>query len=441
MRSRSVLGVATIAVAAVSVRAHAQPAIPPATAAALTVSLDDAVRLALAASPDLVRDTGAVRTARAGERSARAAYLPTLSLESNLLRSTTPSPLSQPGALSSTSNHSAGAGLAANLDLFTGGRRGADARRAGAVSDASEAGLVARRYAVALDAQRAVFDQLRARDLVRVQQARVARAEQGVSYARHRHDAGVATRSDELRARLELSQAKQELAATEGTFRTSRYALGRVVGVDGPVDARAIDSLAPHPLDVPDSALVAMIVESAPVVRAAAADDRAADASVRAARARYSPTVQLGGAYRVIGQPEVTVPGAKDQVWALRLGLSYPLFDGLQREEAITRARVSSDVTTAALRDVRRSARVDAERALEALRVAETRIALAREGVDVATEDLRVVQVRYQNGAASILDLITSQTNVSSAESGLVDARFDYAVARAELSALAGRAL
>jgi outer membrane protein TolC len=61
--------------------------------------------------------------------------------------------------------------------------------------------------------------------------------------------------------------------------------------------------------------------------------------------------------------------------------------------------------------------------------------------VQVATEDLRVVQVRYQNGAASILDLITSQTNVSTAESALVDARFDYAVARAELSALAGRAL
>jgi outer membrane protein TolC len=309
------------------------------------------------------------------------------------------------------------------------------------VSDASEAGLIARRYAVGLAAQRAVFDQLRARDLVRVQQARVARAEQGLSYAQHRHDAGVATRSDELRARLELSQARQELAAVEGDLRTSRYALGRIVGVDGAVDAQPIDSLAPHALALDDGAIVQLVVDGAPIVRAAAAEDRAAGASVRAARARYSPTVQLGGAYRVIGQPETNLPGSNDPVWALRLGLSYPLFDGLQREEAVTRARAESDASTAALRDVRRGARVDAERALEALRVAETRIALAREGVQVATEDLRVVQVRYQNGAASILDLITSQTNVSTAESALVDARFDYAVARAELSALAGRAL
>jgi outer membrane protein TolC len=98
-------------------------------------------------------------------------------------------------------------------------------------------------------------------------------------------------------------------------------------------------------------------------------------------------------------------------------------------------------VAASELRDVRRAARVDAERALEALHVAEQRIALAGEGVQVAAEDLRVVTVRYQNGAASILDLITSQTNLSGAESALVDARFDYAVARAELAALAGRSL
>ena len=424
----------------VPLRAQTAPRVtqPPAV---LTVSLDEAVRLALATNPDIVRDTGAVRSARAAERTARAAYLPTFSLESNLLRSTNPGPFSQPGALASTSNRSAAAGLGANLDLYTGGRRGADRRRADAITDASNAGLLARRYAVTLDAQRAVFDQLRARDLVRVQQARVARAEQGLSYAQHRHEAGVATRSDELRARLERSQALQQLIATEGELRSARYVLGRVVGVDGAVDAQPIDTLAPHPMALDDSGIVHLIAEGAPIVQSAVAEDRAATAGVRAARARYAPTVQLAGAYRVIGQSDAVVPGTKDPVWALRLGLSYPLFDGFQRDESVTRARVESDALSATLRDTRRGARVDAERALVTLHVAETRIVLAREGVDVATEDLRVVQVRYQAGAASILDLITSQTNLTSAESSLVDARFDYAVARAELSALAGRAL
>jgi outer membrane protein len=428
--------IASIVLLATGARAQ----IPAPAPAVLTVTLDDAVRLALANSPDLVRDTGAVRTAAAAERSARAAYLPTFSLESSILRSTTPSPLSQPGALGGVADRTSAAGLAANLDLFTGGRRGAELRRAAAIRDASDAGLVARRFDVTLVAQRAVFDALRAADQLRVQKARVARAEQGLAYARHRHDAGVATRSDELRARLELSQAQQQLAQTDGTLRTSRYALGRVVGVDGPVDVQPLDS-GPHPLALADSAIVALVAEQAPVVQSAEAADRAATATVRSARARYAPTIQLGGAYRVIGQQTDPTIGTRDPVWALRLGMSYPLFDGFQREETVTRARVESDVAASTARDTRRFARVEAERALETLHVAETRIALAQEGVQVATEDLRVVQVRYQNGAAPILDLITSQTNLSTAESSLVDARFDYAVARAELSALAGRSL
>jgi len=412
--------------------------LPPAVR---TVSLDEAVQLALAANPDLVRDTGAVRAARAADRTARAAFLPTLSLESNILRSSTPSPLSQPGAIAGIADRTSAAGVAANLDLFTGGRRGADVRRSAADVDASEAGLVARRFDVMLVAERAVFDALRAADLVRVQQARVTRAEQGVAYARHRHDAGVVTRSDELRARLELSQARAALAETDGDLRTARYTLGRVVGIDGPVDASPTDAIAPHPLALADSAIVDLVTTSAPVVHSAEAAERAAGATVRAARSRYAPVVQLGGAYRVVGQPNGVTPGTRDPVWALRLGLSYPLFDGLQREEGVTRARADNEAAIAVSRDTRRGARVDAERALETLRVAETRIGLATEGVQVATEDLRVVQVRYQAGAASILDLITSQTNLSTAESTLVDARFDYAEARAELSALAGRTL
>src|SRR4051812_6331567 len=88
--------------------------LPPAVR---TVTLDEAIQLALAASPALARDTGAVRTAIAGERTARAAFLPTLSLESNILRSTTPSPLSQPGAVAGLADRTSAAGVAANVDV------------------------------------------------------------------------------------------------------------------------------------------------------------------------------------------------------------------------------------------------------------------------------------------------------------------------------------
>ncbi len=254
LRSRAAPFAALLALTAAA--AHAQSALPAPPPPVLTVTIDEAVRRALAASPEVARDTGAVRVARAAERSARAAFLPTVSLESNVLRSTNPGPFGQPGALPGAVNGTSAAGLGATYDLFTGGRRGAEIRRAAATRDVSDADLVARRYAVSLDAERAAFDVLRAAAQRRVQSARVARAVQGESYAKRRHDAGVATRSDELRARLELSRARQALAQTEGQFRTARYAFGRVVGVDGAVDVQEPDSLAPRALSLDDSALV-----------------------------------------------------------------------------------------------------------------------------------------------------------------------------------------
>jgi len=49
--------------------------------------------------------------------------------------------------------------------------------------------------------------------------------------------------------------------------------------------------------------------------------------------------------------------------------------------------------------------------------------------------------VRYRNGIAIILDLLTSQQSLIQAELDLVSARFNYQVTRASLEALLGREL
>ena len=105
------------------------------------------------------------------------------------------------------------------------------------------------------------------------------------------------------------------------------------------------------------------------------------------------------------------------------------------------RADAERDASAAELADARRGARADAERVLAALHVAEERIALAEEAVAVAREDLRVITARYRAGASTILERITSQVNLTTAETELVTVRHDYQIARAELEALAGREL
>ena len=56
-----------------------------------------------------------------------------------------------------------------------------------------------------------------------------------------------------------------------------------------------------------------------------------------------------------------------------------------------------------------------------------------------AEEDLRLVQERYNLGAATILDLLNAQVSLISANSSLVRSNYDEKILRAELNALANR--
>ena len=61
--------------------------------------------------------------------------------------------------------------------------------------------------------------------------------------------------------------------------------------------------------------------------------------------------------------------------------------------------------------------------------------------VEAAEEDLRVQQQRYAVGASTLLDVLTSQTQLNEARRDLIRARYDLRVAKAQLEALVGRDL
>jgi outer membrane protein len=404
------------------------------------LSLETVVARTLAYSPNVAGAQGAVRDAAAARRVALGAYLPSLSLISSAGWSdqTLGTAGLTPG-LASPSANTYGAGLVGALDVFTGGRRGAERSYSEAISQAADAGLVQQRYATILLAKQGYFDVLRAHELVRVAQEFVAQAELGLGYARDRLAAGTATRADVLLAELALSTARRQQLAAADTLSTTSAALGRLVGANRPVEADPSTTREPAPLALSDSGLLAAAPAAAPAVAQAQALANAGAAIVRASKSQYLPTVSVGAGYNWANQSGV--PGALRSGWVVAFTTSFPLFNGFVREASVTQAEVGAEVATATSADTKRLARVDAQQLLGRLHVAEQDIALTREAVRLAGEDLRVIQVRYRAGIATMLDVLTSQTALIQAELDLVSARFTYQVARASLEALLGRDL
>jgi outer membrane protein TolC len=401
--------------------------------------LETVVARTLAYSPGVVSAQGAVRDAAALRRVTLGAYLPSVALNSSA--GWTDQALASAGvtSLAPSTVNAYGAGLAAAVDVFTGGRRGAQRSEADAISQAADAGLVQQRYATILLARRGYFEVLRAHELVRVALESIAQAELGLGYARDRLAAGTATRADVLLAQLAASTARRQWLAARDTLGMTTAALGRLVGADGPIDADPLTALEPVALALSDSGVLALAPAAAPAVVNAQALASAGAAAVRASETQYLPTISLGAGYNWSNDGRVT--GALRSGWIVAFSTSFPLFNGFVREASVTQAKVAAEVATATSADTRRFVRAESQRLLGSLRVAEQDIALSREAVRLATEELRVIQARYRAGIATILDVLTSQTALVQADLALVSARFTYQIARASLEALLGRDL
>ena len=102
---------------------------------------------------------------------------------------------------------------------------------------------------------------------------------------------------------------------------------------------------------------------------------------------------------------------------------------------------MAEDNAAAQLRDARLAARQSIIQQLGGLRTAEERIRIQQASVLAAQEDLRVQQQRYAVGASTLLDLLTSQSQLNQARAALIQARQDYRIARAQIEAIIGRDL
>jgi outer membrane protein TolC len=370
------------------------------------------------------------------------AYIPTLVATSAATRAG-PSATSTSGGTSAGTGVSSSqtVGLAAALDLFTGGRRAANEAVARADLRAAGSTLVSDRFVVMLSAQQGFYEVIRATELRRVALGGLAEADQLLRFTTSMFRAGTVTRSDLLRAQLQSTTMQEQLLAATDTLIAASYALGWIAGVDGPVGALSDSTTeAITPLAFDDSSIVRLAVEASPSVSVADDIAEATKASLRAARTQYVPTISAS-AGRNWATSSTVVTGAARPGWTVTVGTSYPLFNGFLREDAVTRAEAAAYIARVSVSDTRRSVRARAASLLGSLNTTVASIALGTQAVTSAREDLRVQISRYRAGISTMLDVLTSEAALLQAEYSLALSRHRYHVTRAGLETLVGRRL
>lgn len=413
-------------------------AAPPAASADSTarITLSEALTRAARLDPNYVRALGQVDNAAWARRAAMSAMvLPAISIGTDYAGYSISQFNVGTGAQAKTS---ATARIDARFELFTGFRKVSDLARAKADLESAQAGEQQQRFVTALLTEADYYAVLSGRELLDVERDRVRRAEEQLIVARARVVSGAAVQTDSLQILLELSRARIGLLQQEAALRVSRLQLGRRVGIPGGVDAVPLDS-APAP-DLPLSLVDAMnqALEQGPEYRVARANQRSAEAVLRARRSVYLPqailsanTVTFGDKFYPHGLTRST----------MTLSVSLPLWDNGQRELAVSRARAARDLAEATREDLERAAEADVTAAYDAYQTARATSDLAAQGLIVAQESYRVQQARYRAGASTILDLMDAQAGLTEAQAEVVQARYAARLALAGLEAILGRRL
>ena len=430
-------------------RAAAQdPAAAAGNTGARRITLAEAVSLAEKNAPRMVQARGRSRQSASQVRSGYGAFLPGINFSMSANRR-----LPSEGARTQTGPGgeiqvlpaepwSFGFNTSANIDVFNGGRRLNELNQAKANQDAAESQEIADRFGTTLDAKQAYFAVLAYREAQIAAQAGIDEAEQQFRAAVARVRAGSSTRSDSLRSENQLRNARLTLIETQNNYAVANATLTRIVGTGYPVTAAAEDTLSLVGIALGEAQLIEL-VEAGPDVQVAEAEADVAQAGKSIARAAYLPSITAGYSYRGSGTDSEFGFGDNDFSYTGSLGfnLSLPIFDQFGREEQRVRADVAADNAEANLRDTRLAARENLATYLGSYRTAEQRVFAQTATLSTAEEDLRVQQRRYQVGASTLLDLLTSQTAVNDAREALIRARFDQRVAKAQLEALVGRPL
>jgi len=422
-----------------------QPGLTRAPDSARKISLADAIQMAQQNSPDAIQAEGTERTSKAARVSAVGAILPSATLSAGhvvqlgggLTR------LNQNGeqvtvAQKPTNN----TGLSLNMTLFDGGQRLYDLRTANYQIAAAEANRVAVKYNVALGVKQQYFAVLAAIESQDAADLQMAQAAEQFKASVARVRAGAATRSDSLRGVIQIGNAQLAQISAASAKEAAEAALTRLVGSPVPVTADPA-SVQENMSALPDSAQLAVLALTGPAVQQAQANLDVAEESRKASKATYLPSLSASYSRTGSGTDPQFGFGSDPYTYSGRLSfqLSYPIFNNFAREEQVVRAKVAEINAQSAFRDSQLAAVQTLTQNIGAIRSASQRVAIQVASVAAAREDVRVQQQRYNIGASTLLDLITSQAALATAEQALIQARYDYRIARAQLEALIGRDL
>lgn len=430
------------------VAAPADGAMPHWQALVLDPALRGLVDTALASNRDLRVAAANVERARAGVTVAAADLYPTIG--AGLIASRAPSANSS-GQLVERNSFTAGLTLNTwELDLFGRVRNASEAARANLAG--SEYALRATRLAVVTQTLSAAFTLQSATEAIALAETQARSRDEALRLTRLRFDAGAASALDLDTAQSLAAQTRIALASARRDAAQARDALAVLLGAPvpasfpaplpaagaasapttsaamptgGPAAGTPVPATAPtyaDPLAPVPANLASEVLLGRPDVMQAEESLVAANASIGSARAAMFPHLTLtGSAGRV--SPTFSDVLSGSNAFTLTASALVTLIDWGRNSANVDAAKASRDAAVAQYEKTLQGAFRDVADALSGLDTWQAQREAAQVQRDAEAERNRLTHLRFESGAASLLELLDAERSAAAAELALLQAR------------------
>jgi outer membrane protein TolC len=415
-----------------------------------TVTIEEAVRLAMDRYPDVAKARAAAEGLKGRIREVRAQALPDVRVTANGNRFRDPSFLNSSGidkfppefkdAIMPVAVNAFDYSITFKQPLYTAGKVGTALKIASIESEGAQLDVDRSQQDLALQVVRAAYALMwaeRSRTLVaETREQRRLHAEM----ARARFANGVATEVDVLRSEVALANLTPELVRADNAIRQARaqlnYYLVRPLGFA----TRISTDFQEKPWDQWDlEALAQQALRSRPEVQRLRIAERSAESQLQLAKAESKMSADFSSSYGIVARLPKNLVDPLYARWSLGVNFTLPVFDGFRRSGLVTQATANQRTVRLERENVEQQVRLGLQQALDEIKAASETVTAAQGTIAQAEKVLAMMQSNYRYGAATTLDIVDAQTSLSEARNNLLRGMYDYSVARANVLWTAGR--
>jgi outer membrane protein TolC len=327
--------------------------------------------------------------------------------------------------------------------LFQGGKVGAGIRGAHAFERAAQAGLDDTREDLAYRVKTAYLNTLFAERMLEISEASQAQTNEHLRRVRLNHQIGSTADYDLLRAEVESANQEPLVIGARNGYENALLELRRLVNlpVDQPIELTAAVLTGADSLPEVDSVALRAEIPDRSTLAAAEANVVFRRQAVRVFRGDAYPVLRFTMNYGGQAYPSAGLPAYGDfrRDWNAAVSLSMPLFDGFRNRGIVEQARAELMRAEAQLSQTREGVTIQAAQARSEMERARSLVSARRQTVTQATRAHQLAAVRYANQIASAIEVSDARLALQQARVNEAQSTRDYLLALAGLERALGR--